>query len=236
MKNKIKWNTLKMKYSCTQSVNGGKKMQKCKRGMLITFEGPDGSGKTTQINLLKEYFDKRGYEVIMTREPGGTRISEKIRSIILDNANLEMCSMCEALLYAASRAQLVHEVIKPALKEGKVVICDRFVESSLVYQGIGRNLGVERIRNINEAALDGLKADLIFMLTIPYEEGLKRKQKQKELDRLELSGDDFHKRIFEGYSKICSDSDKIKIVDAFRDIMSIHEDIIKIVEGTLIYS
>ena len=173
------------------------------RGRLIALEGPDGSGKTTQIELLEKYLKEIGYEVVRTREPGGTEISEKIRAIILDNDNFNMSYMCEALLYAASRAQLVNEVIKPALGLGKMVICDRFVYSSMVYQGIGRGLGMERIKSINEAALDGLEADLIFMITIPYEEGLKRKKMQRTLDRLENSGNEFHKKVFEGYLDIC---------------------------------
>ncbi|WP_102399637.1 dTMP kinase [Haloimpatiens massiliensis] len=200
------------------------------KGLLITLEGPDGSGKTTQIDLLEKYLKEKGYEVIKTREPGGTSISEKIRDIILDNENNEMCGMCEALLYAASRAQLASEVLKPALEQGKMVICDRFVHSSIVYQGIGRELGEDRIKYINEAALDGLKADLTIMLTIPYEEGLKRKYKQRELDRLENCGNDFHKKVFQGYLEIYRRYDKIKVVDADRDINEIHEDIIKLVE------
>lgn len=208
-------------------------MKENKRGMLITFEGPDGSGKTTQIELLKKYLKEKAYEVVITREPGGTNISEKIRNIILDNKNSEMCGMCEALLYAASRAQLVHEVIKPALNAGKMVITDRFVESSLVYQGIGRKLGVERIRNINEAAVDGLRADFIFMLSISYEEGLKRKEMQRDLDRLENSGDDFHRMVFEGYIEISKVSDRIITIDANRDIQSIHRDIVNRIEKLL---
>lgn len=205
-------------------------MEHNKRGILLTFEGPDGSGKTTQIELLRKYLVENGYEVLMTREPGGTKISEKIRDIILDNKNAEMCPMCEALLYAASRAQHVHEVIKPAIECGKVVICDRFVESSLIYQGIGRGLGVERVRKINEAALDGLQADIIFMLSIPYEEGLRRKAKQRNLDRLENSGDEFHRKVFEGYKEIAKSSDRIIEIDANRDIESVHKDILNMVQ------
>ena len=203
------------------------------RGLLVTFEGPDGSGKTTQIELLKNYLNEKGIEVIKTREPGGTEISEKIREIVLDNKNSKMCDMCEALLYAASRAQLVSEVIKPALEQGKTVICDRFVESSMIYQGIGRNLGVDRIKGINEAALDGLKADLTIMLTIPYEEGLKRKVNQRALDRLENSGDEFHKKVFYGYIEIANKYDNIKVVDANRCIEEIHKDIVNIMESAL---
>jgi len=196
------------------------------RGRLIALEGPDGSGKTTQIQLLENHLKELGYEVVRAREPGGTEISEKIREIILDNDNCDMSYMCEALLYAASRAQLVSEVIKPALKAGKIVICDRFVYSSMVYQGIGRGLGMDRIKSINEVALDGLEADLIFMITIPYEEGLKRKKMQRTLDRLENSGNDFHKKVFEGYLDICSKYDKIEVIDGNRNIDEIHKDII----------
>ena len=196
------------------------------RGLLITFEGPDGSGKSTQIELLKAYLNSKGYQVIYTREPGGTIISEKIRDIILDNKNVDMCDMCEALLYAASRAQLVSEVIKPAIEAGKIVVCDRFVHSSIVYQGIGRKLGVERIKAINDAALDGLKADLIFMLKLSYEEGLRRKAKQREFDRLENSGDNFHKRVFEGYVEIEHMYENVISIDARKDKMDINEEIV----------
>lgn len=200
------------------------------RGRLIALEGPDGSGKTTQIKLLEKYLKESGYEVVRTREPGGTKISEKIREIILDNDNCNMSYMCEALLYAASRAQLVNEVIKPALSLGKIVICDRFVYSSMVYQGIGRGLGMERIKSINEVTLDGLEADLILMITIPYEEGLKRKKMQRSLDRLENGGNEFHKKVFEGYMDICRKYDKIEVVDGNRNVDEIHKDIIQIIK------
>ena len=204
-----------------------------KKGLLITFEGPDGSGKSTQVELLKQYLNNRGYQVVFTREPGGTFIGEKIRNITLDNKNEGMNPMCEALLYAASRAQLVSEVIKPAIKAGKMVICDRFVHSSIVYQGIARNLGIERIKGINDAAVDGLEADLIFMLNISYKEGLKRKAEQKEFDRLENSGDEFHKNVFLGYETIGKIYDNISNIDASKDEHCIHEEIIKILEAKL---
>ncbi|MCM8709656.1 dTMP kinase [Clostridium sp. SYSU_GA19001] len=203
------------------------------KGLLITFEGPDGSGKTTQISMLKEYLNNKGFEVIYTREPGGTKISEKIRDIILDNKNSEMSPMCEALLYASARAQLVQEVIKPAIESGKIVICDRFVESSIVYQGIGRNLGEDRIRSINEAATDGLKADITFMLTIPFEEGLRRKAKQKSFDRLENSGSEFHRKVYEGYMNLAKSADYIKVVDANKPIEEVHKDILQLIENLL---
>lgn len=204
-----------------------------KTGLLVSFEGPDGSGKTTQIQILKEYLTKKGYEVLFTREPGGTRISEKIREIILDNKNEDMNGACEALLYAASRAQLVSEIIKPALDAGKVVICDRFVHSSIVYQGIGRGIGMERVKMINDVALDGLEADLIFMLNISYEEGLRRKEKQRALDRLENSGTEFHKKVYDGYISISKIYENIINIDANRKEDEISKEIIRILEDKL---
>jgi dTMP kinase len=203
-------------------------------GKLIALEGPDGSGKTTQIELLEKHLVQLGYEVVRTREPGGTDISEKIREIILDNDNSKMSYMCEALLYAASRAQLVNQIIKPALKQGKIVICDRFVYSSMVYQGIGRGLGMEIVKGINEAALGGLEADLIFMITIPYEEGLKRKKKQRTLDRLENGGNEFHKKVFEGYLDICKKYDKIEVIDGNRDAKDVQKDLINAIKKIIL--
>ena len=202
-------------------------------GLLIALEGPDGCGKTTQIELLKDRLEKEGFEVIVTREPGGTKISEKIREILLDNDNNEMGSCCEALLYAASRAQLVEEVIKPALEEGKMIICDRFVHSSLVYQGIGRGLGVKEIEGINNFALNGLKSDLTIMIDIDFEKGLDRKRNQKKLDRLENSGNDFHKKVYDGYQSIKNEIKDIEVVDGSMSKEEVHEKIFSLIKNKI---
>ncbi|ARC83235.1 thymidylate kinase [Clostridium argentinense CDC 2741] len=201
-----------------------------KKGLLIALEGPDGSGKSTQIRMLCDYLENKSHEVLLTREPGGTDISEKIRQIILDNSNAEMCGMCEALLYASSRAQLAEEVLKPALERGCIVLSDRFVYSSIVYQGIGRGLGIDRIKYINNAALNGVKADLTIMINVSYEEGLRRKLSQRDLDRLENSGNNFHKKVYEGYQYIATNMDNIVVIDGNRSLQEVHEDIIREVE------
>ena len=171
------------------------------QGVFITFEGPDGSGKTTQINFLTDYLVKKGFNVLNTREPGGTDISEKIRSIILDPDNSEMDDMTEALLYAAARAQHVSQLIKPALEKGTIVISDRFMDSSIVYQGFARGLG-DCVRVINEYAVQGVQPDLTFFMNLSAEDGIARAEKRQKLDRLEQESIDFHKSVYEGYLKI----------------------------------
>lgn len=200
------------------------------RGCFISIEGPDGSGKSTQIRLMKEYLEKKGYEVVETREPGGTRISEKIRDIILDTENVEMSPVCEALLYAASRAQHVHEVIKPGIESGKIVICTRFVDSSIVYQGIGRGLGVDIVSMINKFAVQGVMPHLTLLFDVDPERALSRKINNGEADRLELEDIEFHKKVYEGYKKIAENNDRIRIIDASKDVMEIHKDIINAIE------
>jgi len=201
------------------------------KGLFIAIEGPDGAGKTTQIKLLEKYLEDNGYKIIITREPGGTKISEDIRDIILDNENIKMSSETEALLYAASRAQHVHEKIIPAIKEGKVVICDRFVHSSLVYQGLGRGLGIEKVKNINEFAIKGIKPDITLFFDIDPEKALKRKKANDQADRLENEDISFHKKVYEGYLKLKElYPDEIKVIDASGSIEEISKEVINTVK------
>lgn len=172
-------------------------------GLFISMEGPDGSGKTMQMNMLEQELRQRGLDVLRSREPGGTAISEKIRDMLLDPANTEMSDRTEALLYAASRAQHVEQVLKPALRQGKIVLCDRYVDSSLVYQGIGRGLGIPAIEEINAFATGGLQPDVTIVLQIDFEEGLRRKGIQNGgLDRMEAQKEDFLRRIHDGFTEL----------------------------------
>ncbi len=200
-------------------------------GIFITMEGPDGSGKSTQIELLKQYLEHKGYDIVIAREPGGTAISEVIREIILDPAHKEMSHMTELLLYAASRAQLVNQVIEPALLDGKAVICDRFVESSAVYQGIGRGLGVDTVYEVNNYALGDVKPKLTIFMDLDAEDGIKRKREQAKLDRMELEDMTFHRRVVEGYRKLATlYPERIVPIDATLSIEEIHSRIVKEVE------
>ena len=202
-------------------------------GLFISIEGPDGSGKSTQIGLMKQYFIEKGFQVIETREPGGTKISEKVRGIILDNDNKEMSAVTEALLYAASRAQHVHEVIKPGILSGKIVICDRYVDSSIVYQGVARGLGIDSVACINDFAIQGLMPDLTFLFDIDPETALNRKINNGEADRLELEDIKFHKKVYNGYRDISKGNNRIKIINASRSVDEIYSDIIKAIENFL---
>ncbi len=199
-----------------------------KKGLFISIEGPDGSGKSTQISALKNYFEERGVDVLLTREPGGTPISEKIREIILDKNNKEMDYMTEVLLYAASRAQHVAQVIKPALTAGKIVICDRFIDSSIAYQGYGRGLG-DCVRVINEYAVRGCMPDVTFLLKVDPKVG-KERINEDEQDRLEQEKLEFHQRVFAGYMDMEKRFDRIISIDACRSIDEISADIISYIE------
>ncbi|MBF8983660.1 dTMP kinase [Lutibacter sp. B2] len=204
------------------------------KGLFISVEGPDGSGKTTQIQELEKYFKDKNYDVVVTREPGGTPISEKIREVILDINNKDMDFVTEALLYAAARAQHVSQVIKPAILDGKIVICDRFVDSSIVYQGIGRNLGMKTVENINNIAINGYMPDITFFFKLSPEIGIYRKTKQGSKDRLESEKIAFHKKVFEGYEQLEKmHPQRIIGIDANRSIKEIYNEIIAYIETYL---
>ena len=188
---------------------------KRERGAFLTVEGLDGSGKGTQIERLSDALDCWGFEVVHTREPGGTPIGEKIREILLDKENTAMADVTEALLYAASRAQHVREKILPAVAEGKVVLCDRFLDSSVAYQGGGRQLGIDEVLQINAPAVEGAMPDLTVYLDIDHRESLKRRCAVSEPDRLEMEAESFHARVEDGYHQlIARDPDRFVVVDA----------------------
>lgn len=203
--------------------------------IFVTFEGIEGSGKTTQARLLTDFLGKQGFDVVLTREPGGPPISEKIRSILLDNANPEMQAMTELLLYEASRHQHVREVIKPALQAGKSVICDRFADASTAYQGYGRGIDIEKVKYLNLIATEGVWPDLTFLLDVPCEIGLKRLG--RSLDRIESETIDFHERVRKGYLEIAKcEPERVKLIDGLQSIDSIFKTIKGLVSEMILES
>ncbi|OGP32330.1 MAG: dTMP kinase [Deltaproteobacteria bacterium GWC2_42_11] len=210
-------------------------------GIFITFEGIEGCGKTTQVVLLKGYLEAKGYKVITTREPGGTELGEKIRQILLNSNSENITSWTEIFLYEACRAQIVKEIIKPALEHGRIVICDRYIDSTTAYQGYGKGLDLESVHRINSLASQGITPDLTFAIDLKPEVGLKRawarinniKTTERE-DRFEREGIEFHKQVREGYLKMAEkEPERIKVVDGDRDIDSIHREICGIVAKKL---
>lgn len=198
--------------------------------MFITFEGPDGSGKSTIIQKVYDYLIENNYDVIKTREPGGSPIAEKIRNLILDTENIKMGYRTEALLYAASRAQHVEETILPALNENKIVLCDRFLISSLAYQGVGRGLGIENVRNINEFAINGVFPDFILFFDVDPITTLKRKSSLDTADRLEKEGNNFHERVYNGYKEILNSEKNIEIIDATQSVEDVFSQCIEVLK------
>lgn len=197
-----------------------------RKGIFITLEGLDGSGKSTQALHIKDFLEERGYKVLLTREPGGTEIGEKIRQILLDKENKEMSAVTEALLYAASRAQHVEQVIVPALEDGKIVLCDRFIDSSMAYQGKGRGLGVKAVMEINKFAICGLIPDITILLDMDPEASLNRIKTIKGTDRLEQEKSDFHRRVYKGYKDLADMyPDRIKVIDANKTVGEIGREI-----------
>ncbi len=189
------------------------------KGYFITFEGPDGSGKTTISTQVHQKLLEAGYDAIYTREPGGIDIAEQIRKVILDPKNTRMDAKTEALLYAASRRQHLMEKVLPALEKGQIVICDRFIDSSLAYQGYARGLGLDEVYKINEFAIEGHFPDETIFLKLDYEEGLKRIETRSFKDRLDMETNNFHKLVSKGYEEVLKKyHHRMKVVDASQDV------------------
>lgn len=200
------------------------------KGRFITFEGPDGSGKTGQLDLLVDELIQAGYPVLKTREPGGTPISDQIRATLLDLKNTAMVDRTEALLYQAARAQLVEEVINPHLKNGGIVLSDRYADSTLAYQGYGHQNKLASLQGIIEYATGGLKPDLTVLLDLDPEVGLKRREDAGGVNRLDAYEIDFHHRVREGYLEMArAEPDRWEVVDADRPFNQVQTDIRRII-------
>ena len=200
------------------------------KGLFITFEGGEGSGKTTASKYIYNRLNQLGYPAIYSREPGGVDIAEQIRNVILDVNNTAMDVRTEALLYAASRRQHLVEVILPALREGKIVICDRFIDSSLAYQGYARGIGMDEVWAINKFAIDTFLPDLTLFFDVEVETGLKRISSRDQLDRLDRESLDFHHKVHEGYRLVCEKyPERIKIVDANQPVDQVEQQSLQLV-------
>ena len=197
-----------------------------KKGKFITVEGPEGAGKTTIIDMLASNLVKEGYQVLQTREPGGIEIAEQIRSVILDKNNTKMDPRTEALLYAAARRQHLAEKVKPAMDKGFIILCDRFIDSSLAYQGYARGLGIDEVYSINSFAIEGMMPELTLYFDIEPEDGLDRinQHKGREVNRLDLEKLDFHHKVREGYLKLMElYPERITKIDASRPVEEVYQ-------------
>lgn len=196
------------------------------KGMFITVEGPEGAGKTTIIKMLAHRLEAKGYKVLQTREPGGIEIAEQIRNVILDKKNTKMDPRTEALLYAAARRQHLVEKVQPALEAGYLILCDRFIDSSLAYQGYARGLGIDEVYSINRFAIKGMMPKLTLYFDIEPEAGLDRinQQKDREVNRLDLENLEFHRRVREGYLKLLEQyPDRIYKIDASNRVEEVYQ-------------
>ena len=199
-----------------------------KKGLFITFEGADGCGKTTQIELLNKYLINKGFDTLLTREPGSKGLGEKLREILL-NYDGEVSSNCESFLFLADRAQHVDCIIKPAKSAGKIVLCDRHTDSTVAYQGYGRGLNIEQINYLNNIATGGVKPDLTIIFDVDIETSMKRVGKEK--DRMESSGLEFFNRVRNGYLEIAKrEPDRVKVINSSDTIENIHRQVIELVE------
>lgn len=202
-----------------------------KKGLFITFEGADGCGKTTQLNLLKEYLEKKGYDVILTREPGAKGLGIKIREILL-NYDGEVSNRCESFLFLADRAQNIDIIVNPAIKNGKIVLCDRHTDSSVAYQGYGRGLDIEQIKALNNLATGGKTPDLTLVFDVDIETSMKRVGNEK--DRMESAGVEFFNRVRNGYLEIAKqEPERIKVIDSTKSIEDVHNQVLQVIEQIL---
>lgn len=206
-----------------------------KRGFFITFEGNEGAGKSIQVEILASHLREEGHKVAVTREPGGTRIGEQIRAITHDPKNVDLDAKAEAYLMAAARAQHVREIIAPALENGKIVVSDRFVDSSIAYQGYGRRLGAETIEELNALAVNGALPDVTILLNVNPELGMKRRESStKEHDRLDLQQKEFYERVHEGYLELATkNASRFIVVDASQSIEAVATVVWQSVKGVL---
>lgn len=202
-----------------------------KKGLFITFEGADGCGKTTQLNLLKEYLETKGYEIVLTREPGGKGLGEKIREILL-NYEGEVSDRCESFLFLADRAQNIDIIVKPAIEQGKIVLCDRHTDSSVAYQGYGRGLDIDEINRLNSLATNNLKPDLTLVFDVDIETSMQRVGSEK--DRMESAGKEFFNKVRNGYLEIAKqEPNRIKVVDSTKTIEEVHRNVVEIINTIL---
>ena len=202
-----------------------------KKGLFITFEGADGCGKSTQLNLLAEYLKNKGYEVLITREPGAKGLGEKVREILL-NYDGEVSDRCESFLFLADRAQHIDMIINPAIEKGIIVLCDRHTDSSVAYQGYGRGLDIERIKMLNNLATNGRTPDLTLVFDVDVETSMARVGNEK--DRMESAGTEFFNKVREGYLEIAKQEPKrVKVLDAKKSVNDIHNEVIKLIEELL---
>lgn len=209
------------------------------KGLFITFEGPEGAGKSTQIQKLAEYLESKGKSVITTREPGGTPVSEKLAEIVKYFCGADaVCDESELLIFTASRAQLVKKFIKPELLNGKTVLCDRFFDSTTAYQGYARGFDLSFLASLHEFATDGLKPDLTFLIDIDLNEGFKRIQNRTKTqgkdDRIELEAREFHEKVRNGYLEIAqNNTDRFRVINGSGTIDDIHGEIVKEIDSFL---
>lgn len=202
-----------------------------KKGLFITFEGADGCGKTTQLNLLKEYLENNDYEVVLTREPGGKGLGEKVREILL-NYNGEVSNRCESFLFLADRAQNIDIIVNPAIEQGKIVLCDRHTDSSVAYQGYGRGLDINQINTLNNLATNNKKPDLTLVFDVDIETSMQRVGNEK--DRMESAGKEFFNRVRNGYLELAKqEPERIKVIDSTKSISEVQQNVLEIIKTKL---